>query len=242
MPETTLPAVDIAAATETTPKLHPTVEDQAIEKYILDSGKFLEAARSHTTVVEMLESHGFDDEELSIGMAMQAEAYRTFRARHNDDPPERSAALDALTGRVNKARDEFQAFRLIVRAVFPELPDRANLRALNDPLDDLQRFINAAHAGYVAASQAPYAEKLGKRGYPAARLEGLLREIDVLATLDTAHGIAEADGAGADDGEPVDTQDRDRTYLELKAFMKEIKGVTKALFRKDPETLALLGL
>ncbi len=54
MPETTFPAVDIAAPTETSPKLHRTVEDQAIEKYIADAGKFLEAARSHTLVVEKL--------------------------------------------------------------------------------------------------------------------------------------------------------------------------------------------
>ena len=83
---------------------------------------------------------------------------------------------------------------------------------------------------------------MSKRGYPAARLEALLREIDVLATLDTAHDIAEAHGAAPDGSEAADTQDRDRTYLELKAFMKELKGVTKAVFRKQPETLALLGL
>ena len=241
MPETTYPAVDIAAATETSPKLHCTVEDQAIEKYIKDSGRFLEVARSHTTVVEMLAEHGFDDEELSIGMAMQAEAQRQFLARHGDRPPERSATLDALTTRVNMAREDFQSFRLIVRAVYPELPDRVNLRSIVDPLEDLQRFINAAHAGYVAASRPPYTEKMSKRGYPPAKLEALLREIDVLATLDTAHAIADADDPETGDG-VADTEDRDRTYVELKEFMKEIKGVSKALFRKQPETLAMLGL
>ena len=242
MPDTTFPAVDIAAPTETSPKLHRTVADQAIEKYILDSGKFLEAARSHTTIVEQLDNHGFDDEELSIGMAMQAEALRGFRARHGETPPERTPAMDALAGRVDKARDDFEDYRLIARAVFPELPDRVNLRATADALEDLQRFINAAHAGYVAASKEPYTEKLSKRGYPPARLETLLREIDVLATLDAAHEIAEADGAADDGSEAADTQERDRTYLELKTFMKELKGVCRALFRKSPETLATLGL
>ena len=242
MPEPTLPAVDIAAPTATAPKLHQAVEDQAIEKYIMDSGRFLEIARSHTTVVELLEQHGFDDEELSIGMAMQAEALRSFRARHDDNPPERSAAMEALAVRVEKARDDFEAFRQIARAVFPELNDRVNLRATADMLEDLQRFINAAHAGYVAASQPPYAEKMSKRGYPLARLETLLREIDVLATLDTAQGLAEADSAETAENAPADTEDRDRTYEELKEFMKELKGVSKAIFRKQPETLAMLGL
>lgn len=241
MPETTLSAVDIAAATDTTPKLGGVLEDQAIEKYVNDSGRFLEAARSHTTVTEMLATHGFDDEELSIGMALQAEAHRMFCARHDGCPPERDAALALLTRRINEARDEFEAYRIIARAVFPGLADRLNLRATSDALEDLQRFINAAHSGYVAAMQEPYAAKMAKRGYPAAKLEALLREIDVLATLDTAQEIAEANGDHFD-AVHADTADRDRTYQELKAFMKELKGVSKGLFRKQPETLALLGL
>ena len=175
-------------------------------------------------------------------MAMQAEAKRTFCARHGECPPERSPAMDALGERMEKARDEFEAYRIIARAIFPGLPDRVNLRATAEPLEDLQRFINAEHAGYVTASGEPYAEKFAKRGYPAARLEELLREVDVLATLDTAHGIAEADGAADDGSEAADTQDRDRTYQELKGFMKEIKAVCRALFRKNADTLALLGL
>lgn len=241
MPETTFPAVDIAAPSETSPKLNRTVEDQGIEKYIKDAGRFLEVARGHTGIAEALGEHGFDDEELSIGMAMQAEAARQFRARHADNPPERTAAMAELTIRVDKARDDFEAYRLIARAVYPELPDRVNLRATADALEDLQRFINAAHAGYVAAAQPPYAEKLAKRGYPSARLDELLREIDVLATLDAAHEIADADDETTGDG-VADTGDRDRTYLELKEFMKELKGVSRAVFRKQPDTLAILGL
>lgn len=245
MPEPTLPAVDIAAPTETTPKLNPAVEAQAIEQYIKDSGRFLETARSHTTIVETLAAHGFDDEELSIGMALQAEANRMFRARHEDLPPDRGAATEALMSRVNEARDEFEAYRIIARTVFPALADRVALRATSDALDDLQRFINAAHAGYVAAMQEPYTPRMSKRGYPPAKLEKLLGEIDVLATLDVAQEIAEGDGAG-DGGDGggafASTEERDRTYTELKEFMKEIKGVSKAIFRKQPEVLALLEL
>lgn len=242
MPETTLTDVDIAAATDSTPKLSRAVEDQAIEKYIKDSGRFLEIARSHTTVTELLAAHGFDDEELSIGMALQAEAHRVFCAQHDGCPPDRDAAMEALTSHVNAARDEFEAYRIIARAVFPALADRIALRATSDSLEDLQRFINASHTGYMAAMGEPYTQKLSKRGYPPAKLEALLREIDVLATLGTAQEIAAADGQHGDDDTPISTEDRDRTYLELKEFMKELKGVSKALFRKQPETLALLEL
>ncbi len=207
----------------------------------MDSGRILEAARSHTTVAETLAHHGFDDEEMSIGMAMQAEAYRSFLARHGDHLPERSQAIGVLSARVDKARDDFEDFRLIARAVFPTIADRIALRSTADPLEDLQRFINAAHAAYATAAQPPYTEKFSKRGYPPTKLEALQREIDVLAPLDTAQDIAVADGVSAEE-KTTDTTDRDRTYLELKEFMKELKGVSRAVFRKQPETLAMLGL
>ena len=241
MPDHPLSAIDIAAPTDTTPTLDHVIQDQAIEKYIMDSGRILEAARSHTTVAEALGHHGFDDEEMSIGMAMQAEAYRSFLARHGNHLPERSEAIGALAARVDKARDDFEDFRLIARAIFPTIADRIALRSTADPLEDLQRFINAAHAAYATAAQPPYTEKMSKRGYPPARLEALQREIDVLATLDTAQDIAVADGVSAEEN-TTDTTDRDRTYLELKEFMKELKGVSRAIFRKQPETLAVLGL
>lgn len=241
MPDQPLSAIDIAAPTDTTPTLAHVVQDQAIEKYIMDSGHLLERARSHTTVAEALAHHGFDDEEMSIGMAMQAEAYRSFRERHGDHLPDRSEAISALTTRVEKARDDFEDFRLIARAVFPTIADRIALRVTADPLEDLQRFINAAHAAYTTAAQPPYTEKISKRGYPAAKLETLQREIDVLATLDTAQDIANADSVSTEEN-TTDTTDRDRTYLELKEFMKELKGVSRAVFRKQPETLAMLGL
>ena len=161
---------------------------------------------------------------------MQAEAHRQFLARHADSPPDRTAAMAALTERVKKARDDFSGFQLIARAAFPELPDRFNLRATADTFEDLQRFINASHSGYAAAMRAPYTEKMSKRGYPPAKLETLLQEIDVLATLDTAHDIAEAHGTASDGSDAADTQDRDRTYVELKAFMKELKGVAESCF------------
>ncbi len=123
--------------------------------------------------------------------------------------------------------------------------DFTALRGMIDESADLARFVRAPvfnrdepQKGMNAILVRMGAEKMTKRGYAPARLETLLREIDVLATLDTAQGIAEDD----DSSVGADTEDRDRTYLELKEFMKELKGVCRALFRKQPETLALLKL
>ncbi len=243
--ENTLPATvaDLAAPTASTPKLSGSVEDRAIEQYIVESGRFLEETRVSTDLCEVLNRYGFDDEELSIGMALQSAAMKACSANHAGSPPDRSTAAD-LQPKVSEARDAFEEFRLVARAVFPAMNDRANLRVMGDVPEDLQRFINMAHTAYTTAAQEPYAPKLAKRGYAPARLRSLHEFLDALAWLDAAHeAAAEAPGAGeAGAGTTSPKDERDAAYNELKAFMKEIKGVARAAFRKDPDTLAKLGL
>ncbi len=239
--ETTVP-IDLATPTTSTPKLSGSVEDHAIEQYIVDSGRFLEEARVSTDISEKLFGYGFTDEELSIGMSLQHAAMKAYCANHADCPPDRTAAAGQLKTKISEARDDFDGFRLVARAVFPALNDRVNLRVMGDVPDDLQRFINLAHTAYTTAGEGIYAEKLSKRGYPGDRLKTLNEFLDALAWLDAAH---EAATESADSGEavvPSGKVERDAAYNELKAFMKEIKGVARAAFRKDPETLAKLGL
>ena len=235
--ENEIPNVDIAATTATTPKLHRSVEDQAIENYIRDSERLLEVARVNPDLAEKLAEYGFDDEELSYGMALQGAAWQAFCNLHGERPPERAGGIVELTNHVLAAREEFGDFRLVARAAFQSLSDRVNLRVIGDPLEDLQRFINAAYSGYEAAGQEPYSGKLAKRGFPKAKLDALCKSLDVLATLNVAGEIADGDG----DGGP-DTTDRDAAYIALKDYMKELKGVARAAFRKNPEALEKLGL
>ena len=233
--ENQLPDVDIAATTATTPKLHRSVEDQGIENYIRDSERFLETARVNPDIAEKLAEYGFDDEELSYGMALQGAAWKAFCSRHGEFPPTRPRDIADLTSRVLAAREEFGDFRLVARAAFQSLSDRVNLRVIGDPLEDLQRFINAAYSGYEAAGREPYSGKLAKRGFPKAKLEALCNSLDVLATLNAASEIADGDDA-------PDTTERDAAYIALKDYMKELKGVSRAAFRKNPEALEKLGL
>jgi hypothetical protein len=229
--------VDVAASTASTPKLRRSVEDQAIENYIRDSERILQVARVNPDLSERLADYGFDDEELSRGMALQDAAWKAFCGRYGECPPERSGDIAELTSRVLAAREEFGDFRLVARAAFQNLSDRVTLRVIGDPPEDLQRFINAAFAGYETAGQEPYASKLAKRGFPPAKLQTLCAALDVLATLEAANEIADS----SSDDDP-DTAERDSAYVELKEFMKELKGVARAAFRKNPEALEKLGL
>ena len=124
-----------------------------------------------------------------------------------------------------------------------------NLRVLGDAPDDLQRFLNAAHAAYTTAGEAPYSEKMTKRGYGAERLVGLNQFLDALTFLDAAHEAASEAAEPAEEttdpldaGEAIGQTDRDAAYHTLKDFMKELKGVTRAAFRKQPDILSQLEL
>ena len=245
--ENTLPiaVVDLAAPTSSTPKLSGSVEEQAIVQYINASGRLLEEVRHSESIIEVLIRYGFDDEELSIGMALQQAAKEAFGAADADAASDRGqTAAGELKAKITEAREEYDEFRLVARAVFPGLSDRINLRVMGDVPDDLQRFINLAHTAYTTAEQDVYADKLAKRGYPPERLESLHRFLDALAWLDAAHEAAsegsESEGTPAVGGESKSA--RHTPYDELRTFMKELKGVARAAFRKDPDTLARLGL
>lgn len=248
--ENTLPAnLDLAAPTETSPKLRDDVQLRAIEKYIQDSGRFLEEARLSPTILETLQEYGFSDEEMSVGMSLQHEALNACCAGRGGLPTDLDTAEKELDLKIAQARDEYRKFCLVARAAFPGLSDRVSLRVAGDVPDDLQRFLNKAHAAYTAAGEAPYAEKMAKRGYGGERLKSLNEYLDALTWLDAAHDAASeaaepapADGEALDAGEVVDREGRDAAYNALKEFMKELKGVARAAFRKEPEVLEKLGL
>ena len=155
MADTVSTNIDIAAATATTPKLRRTVEDQAIEKYIRDAGNFLEEARLSPDISEALASHGYDGEELTWGMELQDKAWNAFCAARGEATSDQQGSEVALNAKVDEARDEWMAFRLIARAAFTGLDARLELRVMGDVPEDLQRFINVAHAGYAAACDDP---------------------------------------------------------------------------------------
>ena len=239
MADTVPTNIDIAAATATTPKLRRTVEDQAIEKYIRDAGRFLEEARLNPEISEALVSAGYDGDELTWGMELQEKAWNAFCSSHGDEyPPDRVQGEVNLDKMVDEARDEWAKFRLIARAAFVSLDHRLNLRVMGDVPEDLQRFVNAAYAGYTAAAEKPFTDKLSKRGYTPDKLKTLTGALDSVATLDGALDAAEET---AEHG-PSNIEDRDAAYVELKEYMKELRGVARALFRRQPDTLAQLSL
>ena len=226
------------ATTVAAPKLRPAVENLGIEEYLASSARTLEAGRINVDIAERLYPYGMDDEQMAIGMALYEQARSALDAhKSSDDYGDVAATEQSLKEGAAVARETFATFRGIARAAFTGLSDRLNLKLVGEPPDDLQRFINAAHASYMAASGEPYAEKLSKRGYTPEKLGAYCEDLDALTRLgeDHADAVGESDRAGA-------AARRDETYNAFKEFMKEFKGIAKTVFRKEPEQLAKLGL
>ncbi len=100
---------------------------------------------------------------------------------------------------------------------------------------DLQKFTTLAHTSYTNAAKAPWAAKMAKRGYPAARLETLKAAVSALAG-------SESDKAVAAGEKEEDTAARNTACQNLKTYMKEIMGVARGAFRGNPGGLAKLKL
>ena len=225
------------------PQAERPVEDHAIEQYIIDSGRFLEEARVSTDICEVLYRYGFDDEDAFHRHGLAARGDEGVLRQPRGQPPGPQRADGQLKAKIAEARDDFDGFRLVARAVFPaaERP--------RQPAGDGRRArtICSGSSTWRTRRIRPPRRSLTPRNSPSAVIPptglSLHEFLDALAWLDAAHeAAAEVRPTPATRWRLEGKAERDAAYNELKAFMKEIKGVARAAFRKDPDTLAKLGL
>jgi hypothetical protein len=216
------------------PKRPRSAQDKILEAYIADSKKFLKVASEDTDIRPILEAHGYDAAEFTLGNGLAKTASDAFEGRATGMGRQKLSG-DALDQAIKAARDDYAAFREIARASFPKDADRIGLSLKGDVPDDTGRFITLAEASYGAAGKDPYKTKMTKRGYPTTRLTTLLDDLDDLTG--TGGEQDEAEGDAIDD-----TTDRDAAYDALKEFMKEIKGVARGALRRKNGLLTKLGL
>lgn len=209
-------------------------QDRIIAAYIADAKKLLSVASTDAEIRPILEAHGYDDSEFATGNALAAAADAAFEGRAGGMGDQKLAG-EALRTAIRTAREDFAAFRSIARATFPGEADRISLSLKGEVPDDISRFITQAKASYTAAAKDPYAVKIAKRGYPAARLTTLSQNLDSLTATGGAQDEAEGDAIG-------DTAARDAAYAALKAFIKELKGTARGALRGKPALLAKLEL
>ena len=221
-------------ANEPTPKHPRSAQDKIIEAYVTDAKKFLKVAADDAEIRPILEAHGYDAAEFTTGNALAKTAADAFEGRAAGMGHQQLTG-SALSAAIRTAREDYAAFRDIARAAFPADADRVALSLKGEVPDDTARFITTAATSYAAAGKDPFAAKLTKRGYPAARLTTLLRNLDDLTGTGGNQDAALGDAI-------EDTAQRDAAYAQLKAFMKELKGTARGALRGKAGLLAKLEL
>ncbi len=215
-------------------KIQRSAQDKVIEAYINDSKKFLKVATEDPEVRPILEAHGYDDEEFTLGNDLAKAAGRAFEGRAAGMGNQKLTGA-TLGAAIKAARSDYSAFREVARAAFPADADRTSLSLKGDVPDDTGRFITLAETSYGAAGKDPFKTKLTKRGYPVSRLSGLLEKLDDLTS--TGGEQDQAQGGAIDD-----TSERDAAYAALKEFMKELKGTARGALKGKNGLLAKLEL
>jgi hypothetical protein len=203
------------------------VRELGITHYLEQSASLLQTARSSIEISELMEQHGYGDDEFAQGMALLQEAEQEL-AENRLDPDD--ASRDDVINALREARENFAEFREVARAVFRQSDERATLGVHEDIPDDLQRFINAAHRAYTTATVAQFAEKLARRGYTREKLFSL------------SNGLVHLSQAGNADVEAADEEEPrgEEAYFRFKEWMKEFKGTARGALSRRPDLLARL--
>lgn len=234
MPETTTPAVPSTPAPTPPPVVHNSVQNKLIEKYVTDAETFLTTASTDSEIRPILESHGYDDAEFTTGFNLVTAASGGV-AKRQQKIGGKKEKVDELHLTASGARDAYAAFREIARSSFPAQGDRAALGLTGDVPDDFQRFVTAAHTSYTNAGLAAYTAKMTKRNYAPARLATLLANLDSFTEDKSKRDVAAGEAVAS-------TAERDAAYVQLRAYMKELRGVARGALRGNHGALAKLEL
>jgi hypothetical protein len=221
-------------ATPQAPKVRRSIQNTVIQKFITDADTFITTASTDEVIAPLLATRGYDAAAFATGAALVGTARDAFAGRAAG-LGQQLKTTGELHAAIATARDDYAAFREIVRGVFPGQPERVALGVTGDMPVDFQRFITAAHASYTAAGKTAYAAKCTLRGFGPAALAALIGKLDALTD----------DGSGQDTDEgdaQADTATRDAAYTALKAWMKELKATCRGELRGKKPLLAKLGL
>jgi len=208
--------------------------NKLIDAYIASAGKFLKTASTDAAISPILATHGYDDAEFAEGfqfLKAASDANEDCVAGNADE----KLTGEALTAAILEVRDDYAQFREIARACFTGDAERTGLSLKGDVPDDMDRFLTIAKGSYAAAGKDPYKTKLTKRGYPATRLTTLIAALEALETSDVEDTQAGGESIG-------DTAKRDQAYTALRAYMKELRGVSRGALRGKADLLAKLEL
>ena len=216
-----------------TPKKR-SAQDKKITNYANECDVFVTTLEDEAEIHAIAATHGYNDAEIAVGRGYVTALGGGLQGRQTGMGQQNQKQDDVVQSEKSN-RESYAAFREIARASFPLQPDRVALGLTGDVPEDMDRFITAAKLSYNAAKVAPYTAKMTLRNYAPARLTNLLAALDQLTGDDSGSNTADGDAEKS-------TEARDLAYDQLRAWMKECRGVMRGALRGQHGLLAKLKL
>ncbi len=233
-PSTTEPVPQTEASAPTKGRRSYGAQNKAIESYMSDAQQALAIAMNDGEIRSALEAHGLDEAERATAIRLTQALRECFQARAKGMGAKTEVYAD-LTTTAEARRLEYCSFRDIARASYPGRAERQALSVTEKVPEEHSRLISVATASYQAAQDDLFLAKLAKRGYSKERLQGMLADLAALTRMAAERTDTHVEAQNH-------TVARDQAYAELKAFMKEWKGIARGALRTNPGALKKLGL
>lgn len=208
-------------------------QDQKLANALADAHNLIQTALDSPALIEALSEAGYNEAELTAGLALWTAAQAKFDARQAADAScaLSKAARDELLAKV---RTEFIAYRTAVQVDYRGA-ERAALGAAGRLMGDLEHLQTAVRAAYAAGQKDPYAAKLAKNGFPITRLQAGLVQVTLFAKSDAVYKQHERAATAA-------TAARDDAAGELTAWIAKFRKLAKSALKDEPSLRVELGV
>lgn len=233
-PSTSVPPPAAAGEPAPATRIARGAQNIAIQDDVTRSYRILQAAKASASLRQILAESGYDEAEFAAGLKLVATCAAAVGLRYESLG---SRALDqgAFMELVRETGNAYKRFRKIARSCFSGPAQRKALTVTGVAPRNVDLLVSQAQSAYNVAATAPYADKLGRRGYPAEKLKGMVDRLDALVTAASEAAASRGDAIAA-------TAERDTAYEALRNFMTEFKGVARAVLADTPGALNTLGL
>ncbi len=211
-------------------------QDQALANRINQYRGALILARDSSELLSLLQPRGYDDAALAAGIALCDAAQVAFTARQSAQAAQQAAQLAEQAAR-QVARDGFQDFRKIARAVFRADPAaQTALGATGRVPSDQEKFLTLATAAYAAVLEhSDYLAALTQRGLDQSVIQAEQAKLEALVQANAAHEVAKAAAMRA-------TAERNAAAKAMDDWWAQFRAIAQVALKDRPDLRYELGI
>jgi hypothetical protein len=212
------------------------MKNGSIANFLADSRILIENAKSVPEVSGVLAGYGYDAKRMEEGSGLWAEA-DALRKKQTKEYGEQYGATAEVEHAWELGSSAYMKTLKVARIVFGDEPNAAAALRLYGPRKlSISGWIDQAATFYAnLRSEAKLAEKMGKYGYTADKLDAEAALVEELRKKAQAQAKETGEAQAA-------TAERDKKLEELDAWVSDLRAICRVAFYESPQELEKLGV